>query len=52
MRRKEDDERFVSPVELADDSSELSLRPKRLREILDRPPVLFVRGRIKWEAVW
>ena len=37
MRRKQDEERIVSPVELTDDTSELSLRPKRLREMIGQP---------------
>lgn len=37
MRRKEEEERIVSPAELPDDSGELSLRPKRLREMIGQP---------------
>lgn len=38
MRRNPDDEeRFVSPEENPDDSGELSLRPKRLREMIGQP---------------
>ena len=29
--------RFVSPEELAEDTGELSLRPKRLREMIGQP---------------
>jgi holliday junction DNA helicase RuvB len=42
MRRGKDGEdegRFVSPEELPDDSSELSLRPKRLREMIGQSKV-------------
>ena len=40
MRRKdEDDERFMSPSEQPDDNGELSLRPKRLREMIGQPAV-------------
>ena len=37
MRRKEDEERIVSPGENSDDSGELTLRPKRLREMIGQP---------------
>jgi Holliday junction DNA helicase RuvB len=37
MARKEDEERIVSPEELADDTGELTLRPKRLREMIGQP---------------
>lgn len=40
MRRSGDDEeRFVSPEESPDDSNELSLRPKRLREMIGQPKI-------------
>src|SRR5579871_6470294 len=39
MRRNEDDERFVSPEQLPDDTNELSLRPRRLREMIGRPKI-------------
>ena len=37
MRKKEDEERFVSPEELPDDNNELTLRPKFLREMIGQP---------------
>src|SRR5207302_3111834 len=37
MRRKEDEERIVSPDPSPDDTGELSLRPKRLREMIGQP---------------
>ena len=37
MRRKEEEERIVSTGELPDDTGELSLRPKRLREMIGQP---------------
>lgn len=37
MRRGDDDDRFVSPDEQPDDSGELSLRPRRLREMIGQP---------------
>ena len=37
MRRKEEEERIVSPGEMPDDTGELSLRPKRLREMIGQP---------------
>src|SRR5689334_6841663 len=37
MGRKTDEERFVSPDEQPDDSGELTLRPKRLREMIGQP---------------
>lgn len=37
MRR--DDDRVVSPQELSDDGGELSLRPRRLREMIGQPKV-------------
>ncbi len=37
MRRDEDDERFMSPGEQPDDTGELSLRPRRLREMIGQP---------------
>src|SRR2546421_139929 len=37
MRRKDDEERIVSPDPSADDTGELSLRPKRLREMIGQP---------------
>ncbi|HLJ54610.1 MAG TPA: Holliday junction branch migration DNA helicase RuvB [Chthonomonadaceae bacterium] len=37
MRRKKDEERIVSPEDSADDSGELSLRPRRLREMIGQP---------------
>src|SRR5579864_1507371 len=36
-RRGEDEERIMSPGEQPDDSAELSLRPKRLREMIGQP---------------
>ncbi len=40
MRRNADDEeRFLSPSEQSDDAGELSLRPKRLREMIGQPKV-------------
>ena len=37
MRRKDDEERFVSPEPSPDDTGELTLRPKRLREMIGQP---------------
>ncbi len=37
MRRKEDEERIVSPDPSTEDTGELSLRPKRLREMIGQP---------------
>jgi Holliday junction DNA helicase RuvB len=37
MRRDDDEERFLSPNELPDDTGELSLRPRRLREMIGQP---------------
>ncbi len=37
MRKNDDEERFVSPEENSDDNGELSLRPKRLREMIGQP---------------
>ena len=38
MRRNdEEEERFVSPEEQPDDANELSLRPRRLREMIGQP---------------
>jgi Holliday junction DNA helicase RuvB len=41
MSRKgnDEEERIVSPTDLPDDSGELSLRPKRLREMIGQPKV-------------
>jgi Holliday junction DNA helicase RuvB len=36
-KREEDEERIMSPAEGSDDSGELSLRPKRLREMIGQP---------------
>src|SRR5438105_63224 len=40
MRRGgDDDDRFVNPIEQPDDGSELSLRPKRLREMIGQSKI-------------
>ncbi|HZT42582.1 MAG TPA: Holliday junction branch migration DNA helicase RuvB [Chthonomonadaceae bacterium] len=39
MRRNDDEERFVSPEQLPDDTNELTLRPRRLREMIGQPKI-------------
>src|SRR5437588_3580913 len=39
MRRKDDEERIASPDPSADDTGELSLRPKRLREMIGQSKI-------------